>query len=134
MKFTPEQLAKAKTAKSAEELIALAKENSIELTEEEAKKFFAELNKEGALADDELDNVSGGCGRTVVNVHYFTFECPFCGQYSQIKYTLYDNHNIEYSPDCCSCGARIKLFSTTSTAVYIKNGQEITVHADSQIW
>ena len=62
MKFTVEQTKKAKTAKSAEELIALAKENGLELTEEEAKNYFAELNKEGALADDELDNVSGGCG------------------------------------------------------------------------
>ena len=62
MKFTPEQLTKAKAAKSAEELIALAKENGIELTEEEAKKYYAEWHKEGELADDELDNVSGGCG------------------------------------------------------------------------
>ena len=62
MNFTPEQLKKAKTAKSVEELIALAKENGLELTEEEAKKYFAELHKEGELADEELDNVSGGCG------------------------------------------------------------------------
>ena len=62
MIFTPEQLAKAKAAKSAEELIALAKENGVELTEEEAAKYFAELHKEGELADDELNNVSGGCG------------------------------------------------------------------------
>ena len=62
MKLTQEQLTKAKATKSAEELIALAKENGLELTEEEAKNYFAELNKEGALADDELDNVSGGCG------------------------------------------------------------------------
>ena len=62
MIFTPEQLAKAKAAKSAEELIALGKENGMELTEEEAKKFSAELHKEGELADDELDNVAGGCG------------------------------------------------------------------------
>ena len=60
MKLTPEQFEKVKTAMSVEELIALAKENGLELTEEEAKKFFAELNKEGALADEELDNVSGG--------------------------------------------------------------------------
>ena len=62
MKFTVEQTEKAKTAKSAEELFALAKENGIEMTEEEAEKYFAELHKEGELADDELDNVSGGCG------------------------------------------------------------------------
>ena len=62
MKFTPEHLAKAKAAKSAEELLALAKENDVELTENEAQKYFAELHKEGALADSELASVSGGCG------------------------------------------------------------------------
>ena len=60
MNFTNEQLAKAKAAKSAEELLALAKENGIDMTEEEAAKYFAELNKEGELADEELNNVAGG--------------------------------------------------------------------------
>ena len=32
--LTPELIAKAKTAKSAEELLALAKDNNVELTEE----------------------------------------------------------------------------------------------------
>lgn len=62
MEFTKEQLAKAKAAKSAEELLALAKENDVELTENEAQKYFAELRKEGELAAEELDNVTGGCG------------------------------------------------------------------------
>ena len=63
MKFTDEILEKAKTAKSAEELLAMAKAEKVELTEEEAVKAFAELNKTGELSDEELDNVSGGCGR-----------------------------------------------------------------------
>ena len=62
MKLTPEQLTKVKAVKNAEELLALAKESSVELTEEEAKKYFAELHHEGELSDDELNNVSGGCG------------------------------------------------------------------------
>lgn len=62
MKFTSEQLAKAKAAKSAEELLALSEENGLKLSEEEAEKLFARWHKEGALADEELDNVSGGCG------------------------------------------------------------------------
>ncbi len=62
MKFTNEQLAKIKATKSIEELLALAKENGIELTEEEAAKYFAELHKEGELSDEELNNVAGGCG------------------------------------------------------------------------
>ena len=64
-KMMPELLEKAKLAKSAKELIALAKENGIELTEEEANIYFAMLNpQDGELADDELDQVAGGrkCG------------------------------------------------------------------------
>ena len=64
MKFTAEQLAKAKAAKSAEELIALAKENGFELTEEEAKRYIAELREDGELSDEELDNVTGGACQT----------------------------------------------------------------------
>ena len=47
MKFTNEQLTKAKAAKSAEELLALPKENGIALTEDEVKKYYADLYKEG---------------------------------------------------------------------------------------
>ena len=60
MNITKELLEKAKTAKSAEELLAMAKAEKVELTEEEAAKAFAELNKTGELFDEELDNVAGG--------------------------------------------------------------------------
>ena len=62
MNITKELLEKAKTAKTAEELLAMAKAENIELTVEQAAKAFAELNKSGELSDEELDNVSGGCG------------------------------------------------------------------------
>ena len=58
--LTPELIAKAKAAKSAEELLALAKENNVELTEEEAKTYFEQLNANGAVSDDELGAVAGG--------------------------------------------------------------------------
>ncbi len=64
-KLTPELREKAKQAKTPEELAALAKENGIELTPEEANTYFAQLNpKTGELADDELESVAGGrkCG------------------------------------------------------------------------
>ena len=58
--LTSELIAKAKAAKSAEELLALAKANNVELTEEEAKTYFEQLNANGAVSDDELDGVAGG--------------------------------------------------------------------------
>ena len=60
MNITKELLEKAKTAKTAEELLELAKAEKVELTEEEAAKAFEELNKNGELSDEELDNVAGG--------------------------------------------------------------------------
>lgn len=61
MNFNNEELKQAKMAKSAEELIVLAKEKGIELTEEQAQLYFAQLNPQsGEIADDELDNVAGG--------------------------------------------------------------------------
>ena len=61
--LTPEMIEKAKAAKSAEELLALAKANGVEMTADEAATYFAQLNpKSGELDDDDLDNVAGGAG------------------------------------------------------------------------
>ena len=63
MELTKERVAKAKEAKTPEELMALAKEAGIDMTEESAALAFEQLNsKTGELSDSELDNVSGGCG------------------------------------------------------------------------
>ena len=101
--YTPELIAKARAAKSAEELFELAKANEMEITEEDAKLYFAQLNANGAVADDELDAVAGGgscpgdddeedegnssSGTYKVNCPYcqglisraFT-KCPWCGK------------------------------------------------------
>jgi predicted ribosomally synthesized peptide with nif11-like leader len=58
--LTPELIAKAKAAKSAEELLALAKENGVELAEDEAKTCFEQLHANAEISDDELEAVSGG--------------------------------------------------------------------------
>ena len=61
MEMNKELLAKAKGAKTPEELFAIAKENGTELNEESAKAYFDLLQpKNGELSDEELDNVSGG--------------------------------------------------------------------------
>lgn len=56
-------IAKAKKAKTAAELMELAKTENMELTEEKAQELFARLHAEGELSDNELDDVAGGgCG------------------------------------------------------------------------
>ena len=62
MNVSKELLKKAKTAKSAEELLAMSKAEGFELPEGEAETVFSKLNKTGELSDEELDNVSGGYG------------------------------------------------------------------------
>ena len=58
--ITPELIAKIKAAESAEELLELAKANDVELTAEEAKTYFEQLHTNGAISDDDLENVAGG--------------------------------------------------------------------------
>ena len=117
-----EMIAKAKEAKSVEELIALAKENGVELTEEEAKTYFEQLNaKKGELSDDELDNVSGGGCETKVDGKTYTVVTSGCkcftGQYLsnfKIGYTTvettvrHDNAELRYlwfpGPNSCNDG------------------------------
>ena len=81
--FNQELLKKAVAAKSAEELLALAKENGMEMTGEQAAAYYAKLHPvSGEMADDELENVAGGgCGNSLRNgdrVHLFN-GCPKCG-------------------------------------------------------
>lgn len=57
--FTEEQIAKAKECRSVEELSALARENGVELTREQAENFFAQMSS-SEISDELLDNVAGG--------------------------------------------------------------------------
>lgn len=85
--FSEEAMFIAKQAKSAGELFSLAKENGIELTEEEAKAYFSQIHiSSGELSEDELDHVAGGgChagdGRLIVTVGHYcaNFGCKLCG-------------------------------------------------------
>ena len=94
---------KAKDAKSVEELMALAKENGIELNEEDAKMYFEQFNsKKGELSDDELDNVSGGMRPLVASAPcpiVASAPCPKCK--TQGRYTGSGN---EWK--CPTCGCR----------------------------
>ena len=119
MEFTKELLDKAKAAKSAEELLEMAKAENIEVTAEEAKQAFLKLHQSGELADEELDNVSGGCGGEdisepkykeddlVTNSRYFA--CSTCKCYRAFK--VIEVHRSSsgkhtYSIACPVCGER----------------------------
>ena len=82
MNISKELLEKAKTAKSEEELLKMAKAENIELTAEQAAKAFAELNKTGELSDEELDNVVGGCGKSPRDGNRFGSEAEVTYKYS----------------------------------------------------
>ena len=83
--ISPNLIEKAKTAKSAEELLEIAKENNVEMTADEAATCFAQLNpKSGELNDDDLEAVAGGaCARTEQANHaqdaVSNMPCPRCG-------------------------------------------------------
>lgn len=99
-------LERARLAASPEELLTLAKENGIELTEEEAAAYFAQLHPvSGELSDDDLDNVSGGgChdgdGYLVVTIlnRCPQFRCKKCGS---VGYRKFGNGVW----DCYGCGS-----------------------------
>ena len=57
--ITKEQIAKAMQCKSAEELIAFAKSEGIDITKEEAEAYLAEMN-DVELDDERLQHVAGG--------------------------------------------------------------------------
>ena len=57
--LTKEQIAKAMSCETAEELMALTKAEGIELTKEEAEAYMAEL-EDFELDEATLKNVAGG--------------------------------------------------------------------------
>ncbi len=113
--MTGEFFEKAKECKSAEELLALAKETGTEMRTEEAAELFKKLHAEGELSDDELDAASGGscntgadCGDTVILTGG---SCPSCNGISAvyIKSIPYDAAPDEYVFRCTACSRSFSL-------------------------
>lgn len=97
--LTPELMEKAKAAKSAEELLSLAKENGIELAAEQANAYFERINASGELNDEELENVAGGgCDKNydpavVIANRCNDWECILCGGRITPGTTVNGDHN-----------------------------------------
>ena len=88
--LTPELIAKAKATKSAQELLELAKANNVDLTETEAKTYWAQLSANGTVSDEELDAVVGGGS------------CPDNGE--EEENTLSGGDRVKI-PRCTGCGS-----------------------------
>lgn len=125
--LTAEMIEKAKEAKNAEELLALAKENDVEMTEESANAYFEQLHPaSGELSDDELENVSGGgChtsdGRLIVTVGNICgyWQCKNCSDHGY-GFGDRDNWDIHTCPDMCGGGKVAACCNTCSRCSYEK--------------
>ena len=110
MELNKELLAKAKNAKTPEELIALANENGMEMTEESAEAYYNLLHPQnGEVSDDELDNVAGGgChngGKLVVSVMHYCDEwrCKDDGSQCDIDGIMVNCNTCRVAAYCFSC-------------------------------
>lgn len=108
--FTPEQIEMARTAKSPEELLYLAKESGVELSEEQANTYFEQLNKSGEMSDNELNNVSGGaCGPPLppncvdANHSCDKWVCEHCGKPKDAVSRIHFHNTFPIYRHCDSC-------------------------------
>ncbi len=120
--LSKEMLQKAKECKTVEELLTLAKENDYPLTEQQAIEKFNEWNKTGELADEELENVSGGgCGAPVgkndeklQEGDYIRFKngytCEHCGGEVFKMYFPFLDDGALYGK-CTKCVVDVKIFN-----------------------
>ena len=80
--LSEEQIAKIRECKNTEEVLAIAKEEGIELT------------------DEQLEAVSGGCSKA-------TIHCPNCGSTNLTKRPIGFAHRVSgYRLTCNDCGTK----------------------------
>ena len=125
--FNKEMIEKAKTVKSAEELLELAKANGVEMTADEAATYFAQLNpKSGELDDDELDAVAGGaCARTeqannakeAVN----NMPCPRCGAVGEWALLHKFKNNTDFY--CANCKVIVWTYAEENNNILHTNNE-----------
>ena len=77
-KLSKEQIEKAMACKTADELIATAKAEGVELTKEEAEAYIAEM-ADYELDDETLKSAAGGQTCWSLKCHKHKHKCPrFC--------------------------------------------------------
>ena len=81
----------------AKELLALAKANNVEMTEEEAKTYFEQLSASGTVSDDELDAVVGG--------GFLGLSCPTDDDEESEESSATPLGDSDATPRCSKCGS-----------------------------
>ena len=124
--FTSEMIEKAKVAKTAEELLEIAKANNVEMTADEAKTYFAQLgSKSKELNDGDLDAVAGGaCNdderqRENEDKVIHTIVCPKCGALG--NWSVYHTCQGGYVWECNVCQVRGVLEESDNYSVMHTN-------------
>ncbi|WP_297213879.1 hypothetical protein [uncultured Flavonifractor sp.] len=91
----------AKAAESPEALLALAQAQSVPLTAEEAGTLYAQLHRNGPLADEELDSVAGG-GCSDNGVHRIPPTCGSCHRQMSQRFDIITQTVSYFCPRCDS--------------------------------
>ena len=131
--LTPEMIEKAKEAKTAEELLALAKENGVEMTADEAATYFVQLNpKSGELDDDDLDAVAGGkagClfyqSKALADQNIPNIVCPKCGAMGDWEYRGAGYHSLGFY--CRQCKLSMYLHDDEDYSVLHTTGHTLNI-------
>ena len=92
--LTPELIQKAESCESVEELLALAADNGIQITAEEAQAYLDELSSP-ELSLDDLSDVAGGVGGEDVSCNRVCYLVNGCD----------GNFNPSYCPKACGGNA-----------------------------
>ena len=139
LNYTSEQLASARAAKSANELLEMAKKNGVNLTMGQAESFLRLSS--GKLSEEELENVAGGgCGsgepgpepggepievkwermaNAFFNVPvYVPFPCPYCKASSNGRYSVYAHYKDDYHNEYRFC----RCFACDKENMHITDG------------
>ena len=112
-----EILAKVRAAKSADELIEIAKENGRDITAEQAEVLFKSLSQNGELSYEELESAVGGCrtgnGERVVTAGLV---CPAAG--------AWECETCHKPTGRCTCGRKHFILVSGNTTPHF-NAQNV---------
>ena len=109
--ITKELIEKAKKCSTKEELLELAKQENVEVSDDEINAFLASFGTNKELSDEELENVSGGtcysdCTYAELGI---PVEYPQNPSFHPVITTVFNRcmghpkFNDIFLPECCEC-------------------------------